>query len=70
MNDFRKFLDGTFDRRMEICESLRISRECLELLTYQPDRLRRVDTNNSEAIVGSANIDEIAEIGRNDQSTQ
>lgn len=33
----------------------------------QPDRLRRVDTENGEAIVGSANIDEIAEVGRNDQ---
>jgi hypothetical protein len=32
----------------------------------QPDRLRRVDTRNSEAIVGSANIDEIAELNRND----
>ncbi len=32
----------------------------------QPDRLRRVDTSNSEAIVGSANIDEIAELNRND----
>ena len=37
------------------------------LTKYQPDRLRRVDTSNSEAIVGSANIDEIAEVGRNDQ---
>lgn len=35
-------------------------------LPNQPDRLRRVDTNNSEAIVGSANIDEIAEPNRND----
>lgn len=46
---------------------------------YQPDRLRRVDTckelpdslnwcdpTTSEAIVGSANIDEIAESSRND----
>ena len=33
---------------------------------YQPDRLRRVDTGDSEAIVGSANIDEIAELNRND----
>ena len=32
----------------------------------QADRLRRVDTSNSEAIVGSANIDEIAELNRND----
>lgn len=32
----------------------------------QPDRLRRVDTGDSEAIVGSANIDEIAESSRND----
>jgi hypothetical protein len=32
----------------------------------QPDRLRRVDTGDSEAIVGSANIDEIAEVNRND----
>ncbi len=40
-----------------------------DLLTkYQPDRLRRVDTGNSEAIVGSANIHEIAELGRNDQA--
>jgi len=30
------------------------------------DRLRRVDTGDSEAIVGSANIDEIAESSRND----
>lgn len=39
-----------------------------EILLYpnQPDRLRRVDTSNSEAIVGSANIDEIAELNRND----
>lgn len=49
-----------------------------ELITYeinfcplcgkhlQPDRLRRVDTGDSEAIVGSANIDEIAESSRND----
>lgn len=32
-------------------------------LGIQPDRLRRVDTSDSEAIVGSANIDEIAEEG-------
>jgi hypothetical protein len=32
----------------------------------QPDRLRRVDTLNSKAIVGSANIKEIAETSRND----
>lgn len=32
----------------------------------QPERLRRVDTENSEAIVRSANIDEIAETSRND----
>jgi len=39
-----------------------------EILSYpnQPDRLRRVDTSNSEAIVGSANINEIAELNRND----
>lgn len=37
---------------------------------YQPDRLRRVDTENGEAIVGSANIDEIVENGRNDHSPQ
>jgi hypothetical protein len=36
----------------------------------QPDRLRRVDTSNSEAIVGSANIDEIAEANRNDLPSQ
>ncbi len=36
----------------------------------QPDRLRRVDTGDSEAIVGSANINEIAENGRNDHSPQ
>jgi hypothetical protein len=32
----------------------------------QPERLRRVDTRDSEAIVRSANIDEIAEVYRND----
>lgn len=32
----------------------------------QPERLRRVDTENSEAIVRSANIEEIAETNRND----
>ncbi len=37
---------------------------------YQPDRLRRVDTSNSEAIVGSANINEIAEAYRNDLPSQ
>lgn len=37
---------------------------------YQPDRLRRVDAINSEAIVGSANIQEIAESYRNDMTPQ
>jgi hypothetical protein len=36
------------------------------LYPSQPDRLRRVDTGDSEAIVGSANIEEIAETSRND----
>jgi hypothetical protein len=39
---------------------------CIEFMNDQADRLRRVDTSNSEAIVGSANIDEIAELNRND----
>ena len=43
---------------------------CDKCVNNQPDRLRRVDTSNSEAIVGSANIDEIAEANRNDLPTQ
>jgi len=37
--EFKKFMEESFDRRMEICESIRISREYLESLPDQPDRL-------------------------------
>jgi hypothetical protein len=46
-DEFKKFMEESFDRRMEICESIRKSREYLESLPDQPERLNPEDVSNS-----------------------